>query len=147
MDVRMYGRTYRFPLYSTGLRPLRFPPGPLPKKPSGELSAMEPELEGFRGLHQIRNHPQSVTAYHRFIIRPSLNYKSWPTTISCSEQCTRICDARAKLSNFRPPREASMSFSYRTWTHSSLLTTSFIPFHPRLGFVTSVSTTFCLRTA
>ena len=24
------GRTYRFPLYSTGLRPLRFPPGPLP---------------------------------------------------------------------------------------------------------------------
>ena len=26
----MDGRTYRFPLYSTGLRPLRFPPGPLP---------------------------------------------------------------------------------------------------------------------
>ena len=30
-DVRTYGRTYRFPLYSTGLRPLRFPPGTLPK--------------------------------------------------------------------------------------------------------------------
>ena len=34
-DVRTYVRTdvrtYRFPLYSTGLRPLRFPPGPLPK--------------------------------------------------------------------------------------------------------------------
>ena len=37
-DVRTYGRTdvrtYRFPLYSTGLRPLRFPPGPLPKNPN-----------------------------------------------------------------------------------------------------------------
>ena len=33
---RAYGctdaQTNRFPLYSTGLRPLRFPPGPLPKK-------------------------------------------------------------------------------------------------------------------
>ena len=31
MDGRMDG-TYRFPLYSTGLCPLRFLPGPLPKK-------------------------------------------------------------------------------------------------------------------
>ena len=30
MDVCMYAQMYRFPLYSTGLRPLRFPPGPLP---------------------------------------------------------------------------------------------------------------------
>merc|ERR1712198_660512 len=29
-EGRTDGRTYRFPLYSTGLRPLRFPPGPLP---------------------------------------------------------------------------------------------------------------------
>ena len=26
------GQMYRFPLYSTGFRPLRSPPGPLPKK-------------------------------------------------------------------------------------------------------------------
>ena len=31
-DVRTYVQTYRFPLYSTELRPLRFPPGPMPKK-------------------------------------------------------------------------------------------------------------------
>ena len=31
-DGRTYVRTDRFPLYSTGLRPLRFPPGSLPKK-------------------------------------------------------------------------------------------------------------------
>merc|ERR1712175_55761 len=31
-DGRTDVRTDRFPLYSTGLRPLRFPPGPLPKK-------------------------------------------------------------------------------------------------------------------
>ena len=30
MDGRTDGRTYRFPLYSTGLRPLRYPLGPLP---------------------------------------------------------------------------------------------------------------------
>ena len=30
MDGWMDGRTYRFPLYSTRLRPLRFSPGPLP---------------------------------------------------------------------------------------------------------------------
>ena len=30
--VRMYVQTYRFPLYSTGLRPLQFPPGPMPNK-------------------------------------------------------------------------------------------------------------------
>ena len=28
--VQTNRRMYRFPLYSTGLRPLRFPPGPLP---------------------------------------------------------------------------------------------------------------------
>ena len=32
MDIHMDGRIYRFPLYSTGLCPLWFPPGPLPQK-------------------------------------------------------------------------------------------------------------------
>ena len=35
----MDGRTYRFPLYSTGLRPLRFPPGPLPKNDHQKIHA------------------------------------------------------------------------------------------------------------
>ena len=38
--VRTYGRTYRCPLYSTGLRPLRYPPGPLPKKINHMKSAL-----------------------------------------------------------------------------------------------------------
>ena len=44
-DGRTYGRTYRFPLYSTGLRPLRFPPGPLPKK-EGQVNAGPTEVGG-----------------------------------------------------------------------------------------------------
>ena len=32
----MDGRSYRFPLYSTGLHPLQFPSGPLPKNEKDE---------------------------------------------------------------------------------------------------------------
>ena len=34
--IRMDGWSYRFPLFSTGLRPLQLPPGPLPKNEKDE---------------------------------------------------------------------------------------------------------------